>query len=173
MRLLHLVPFALALTSTALAADVGKRPGAEQISPDSVGRPIFIQPTIKVWPDGNYIFVVNQGTKDWPGAMDVSATCTPIAPTTTCGPNFPGGKLQKHYDTFPKGYGNAPIKGSGNAQQVEGAGWIAAFMGLPAGTFEITAKAANATSAKTTITIAPEGGGLQVSPVTPVVKPTP
>ena len=171
----HRVRFALAaalvgFTLTAGAEESNRpsamAPGAAQASKLAIKTPF------NVWPDGQYIFVVNAGTTDWAGALDVSAVCAPTAPTSTCGANFPGGKFKQHFATFPKGHGNAPIKGSGNAQQISGAGWIAVFMGLPAGTYKITATAANNVSPETAITIAPPPGPtIVVGPATLSVKP--
>ncbi|MCM3877248.1 MAG: hypothetical protein NEA02_12625, partial [Thermoanaerobaculia bacterium] len=155
-----------------------KRPSASQASTvaQQAGK-LAIQTPFKVWPDGNWIFVVNYGTSDWTGALDVWATCKPVAPTTSCGPNFVGGKYPAgHYDkgTFPTGYGQAPIKGSANAQQVSGYGWVAVGMGLPAGKYRITATAANNTSPETDVTIAgsPSGNVVKVGPGTLQLSPT-
>lgn len=154
---------------TAAASDQAKKPSSSQNTTGVARNPLsLIDTPFKVWPDGNWIFVVNYGTSDWTGALDVWANCTPVAPTTTCGPNFVGGKYHAgHYDkgTFPKGYGQAPIKGSANAQQVSGYGWVAVHMGLPAGSYKVVAKAANDSSPETAITIAGQGGGtIQVQP---------
>jgi hypothetical protein len=162
---------AVGFTLTA-AAEESRKPSAMAPGVAQQGK-VAVQTPFKVWPDGQYIFVVNYGTADWTGALDVSAVCAPTAPTNTCGPNFPGGKFKTHFATFPKGHGNAPVKGAGNAQQISGAGWIAVFMGLPAGSYKITATAANNVSPETAITIpgsTPPGGVVVGSP-TISVKP--
>lgn len=165
----------LLATSLTAAASDQKRPAASQASTvaQQAGK-LAMQTPFKVWPDGNWIFVVNYGKSDWKGSLDVNATCQPFAPTTSCGPKFPAGKFHAHYDTFPKGFGNAPIKGSANAQQVEGAGWIAVGMGLPAGKYKITATAANNTSPETDVTIGgtPTGNVVKVGPGIMQVAPT-
>jgi hypothetical protein len=157
-------------------AEESKRPVMTTSTAQQGGK-LAIKTPFNVWPDGNWIFVVNVGATDWTAALDVYAACTPVAPTTSCGPNFVAGKyLAGHYDKghFPKGHGNTPSKGSPN-QQVSGPGWVAVMMGLPAGSYKITATAANNTSAETAVTIAgaPSGPVVQVQPgVVPVVKPT-
>lgn len=165
---------AAGFTVTASAAEVSQRPSAMAPGAAQQGK-IAIQTPFKVWPDGQYIFVVNYGNSDWTGALDVSAVCVSTvvnAPANACGANFPSGKFKQHFATFPKGHGNAPIKGSANAQQISGAGWIAVFMGLPSGSYKITATAANNVSPETTITIAPPPGPtVVVGPATISVKP--
>jgi hypothetical protein len=161
----------------ASASDQTNKPSASQTTGATQNPGTMIQTPFKVWPDGNWIFVDNYGTSDWTAALDVWAFCTPVAPTTTCGPNFVGGKyLAGHYakGAFPKGHGQAPIKGSANAQQVDGYGWVAVHMGLPAGTYKITAKAANNSSPETPITIAGQNNGptVQVNPGALQLAPT-
>lgn len=167
---------------TGAASDQTNKPSSSQTTGVAQNPQMMIQTPFKVWPDGNWIFVDNYGTADWTAALDVWATCKPVAPTTTCGPNFVGGKYHAgHYDkgTFPKGYGQAPIKGSANAQQVSGYGWVAVLIGLPAGSYKITATAANNSSPETDVTIAGSGGGntVQVNPgavqLAPTKTPTP
>jgi hypothetical protein len=131
--------FGLALTGTA---------SGDQVQPHN-------ENPFTVWPEGNWIFVMNYGNADWTGPLDVWATCKPVAPTTSCGSNFVGGKYHAgHYDPgkFPKGHGNVPMKNSENVQQVSGPGWVAVFMGLPAGTYKITATAAGKSSPETDVT---------------------
>lgn len=149
-------------TALTAAASDSKKPSASQKVVVAQNPQTLVDTPFKVFPDGNWIFVVNYGTTDWTAALDVWAMCKPVAPTASCGPNFVGGKyLAGHYakGAFPAGHGNAPIKGSANAQQVSGAGWVAVHMGLPAGSYKITAKAANDSSPETDITIAGQGGG--------------
>jgi hypothetical protein len=173
VRFVLVAALALGLGLPAAADDSKKvsstMPGAAQQGG------IAIKTPFNVWPDGQYIFVVNYGNADWTGPLDVSAVCkstTANAPANACGTNFPGGKFKQHFATFPKGYGNLPLKGSGNSQVTSGAGWIAVFMGLPAGTYKITAAAANNVSPETTITIAPPPGPtFVVGPATISVKP--
>ena len=161
---------------TATASDQTKKPSSSQTTAGALQQPqTMIQTPFKVWPDGNWIFVVNYGTADWTGALDVWATCKPVAPTASCGPNFAGGKYRAgHYDkgTFPKGYGQAPIKGSANAQQVSGYGWVAVHMGLPYGSYKIVASAANNSSPETDITIAAPPSTISVKPGTLQLAPT-
>jgi len=146
------------------------------------------RPDFHGFPDGQYVFVMNGGEKDYTGPLDVKATCKPTAPNppaNACGPNFPGGTFTHHEDKFETGHGPAvaPVKGSGNAQQVSGYGWQATFMGLPAGTFEITltidpqnkvaeGNEGNNVSTKT-ITIpasTPPGGVIKVNPTLVPIK---
>ncbi len=101
------------------------------------------QPDFHGFADGQYVFVMNGGEKDYTGPLDIRAKCkstAPNPPANACGPNFPLGSFTHHEDHFEAGHGPAvaPIKGSGNAQQVSGYGWQAYFMGLPPGTYEIT-----------------------------------
>ncbi len=176
--------FALGAALTAAASDQPAKPPVSQTTGASQAGQLGIKTPFKVWPSDNWIFVVNEGTADWTGPLDVWATCTPVAPTTTCGPNFVGGKFHAaHYDkgSFPKGYGQAPIKGSANAQITSGYGWVAVLMGLPAGSYKITATAANNSSPETPITIQPpqgmgtlhvQPGAIQLAPTkTPVPRP--
>jgi hypothetical protein len=175
---------ALILTAafSAAASDQSNKPSSSQTTTGAAQQQNMIKTPFDVWPDGNYIFVVNKGTADWTGALDVYATCKPVAPTTSCGSNYSGGKFHAgHYDkgTFPKGFGPgvSPIKGPGpNAQITSGSGWVAVFMGLPAGSYKITATAANNSSPETSITIAappPSGGNVvKVSPGTIQLAPT-
>jgi hypothetical protein len=162
----------------AFASDQTKKPSSSQTTTGALQNPqTMIKTPFKVWPDGNWIFVVNYGTADWTGPLDVWATCKPVAPTTTCGPNFAGGKYHAaHYDkgTFPKGYGQAPIKGSDNAQITSGYGWVAVLIGLPAGSYKIVASAANNSSPETDITIAAPSSGntIQVKPGAIQLAPT-
>lgn len=160
---------------TAAASDQTNKPSSSQTTGAAQNPQILIKTPFKVWPDGNWIFVVNYGTADWTGALDVWATCKPVAPTTSCGPNFVGGKYHAgHYDkgTFPKGYGQAPIKGSGNAQITSGYGWVAVLMGLPYGSYKIVASAANNSSPETDITIAAPPSTITVNPGALQMAPT-
>lgn len=165
---------------TAAASDQSKKPSSSQTTAASQAGHIAIQTPFKVWPDGNWIFVVNYGNADWTGPLDVWVTCVPVAPTTSCGPNFVGGKYHAaHYaaGTFPKGYGNAPIKGSANAQQVSGPGWVAVLSGLPYGSFKVTASAANNSSPETDITLSAPVSPIHAAPgaiqLVPTKVPTP
>ncbi len=178
MKKITLASAALIVLAAALpgAAEESKKPGTSMTTGAAQqANRLGLKTPFNVWPDGNWIFVVNAGNSDWKAPLDVHATCVPVAPTTSCGSNFPGGKFHAHYDTFPAGHGNAPIKGSANAQQISGPGWIAVLMGLPAGSYKITASAASNSSAEANVTIAspPSGNTIQVQPgVVPVVKPT-
>lgn len=162
---------------TAAASDQPAKPPVSQTTGAAQNPQIMIKTPFKVWPSDNWIFVENDGTTDWTGPLDVWATCTPVAPTTTCGPNFVGGKFHAaHYDkgSFPKGHGQAPIKGSANAQITSGYGWVAVLMGLPAGSYKIVASAANNSSPETPITIAASSSGntIQLKPGAVQLAPT-
>lgn len=161
---------------TAAASDQSNKPSTGPTATGATQNPqTMIQTPFKVWPDGNWIFVVNYGNADWTSALDVWATCKPVAPTASCGPNFASGKYHAgHFaiGQFPKGHGNAPIKGSANAQQVSGPGWVAVFMGLPYGSFKVTATAANNTSPETDVTLAAPVSPIGVNPATLQLAPT-
>ncbi len=147
----------IGLSATPAAAEKKSGPPAGPATTGVGLNPNLIQTPFRVWPDQNYIFVVNGGTKDWTAALDVTAKCTPVAPSTSCGSNFPGGIFRKHYNagTFPKGFGQSPVSApNGNSVIIpNGAGYDAVFMGLPVGTYRITATAANNSSPDTAITI--------------------
>lgn len=129
--------------------------------------PLALKTPFKVWIDGQYIFVENDGATDWTYPLDVSATCTPVGPTTSCGSTFPGGKFSRNFATFPAGHNQAPQYG-----RTSGAGWIAVSMGLPYGTFKITARAANNYSPETNITLSAPVSPLRVNPATIQLLPT-
>ncbi|HEX7529318.1 MAG TPA: hypothetical protein VF425_09425 [Thermoanaerobaculia bacterium] len=179
MKKFRIVPAALLVLACAVpaAAEETKKPstsvntGAAQ----QAGKPSNQSP-FKVWVDGNWIFVVNNGNSDWTGGVLVGAACQPVAPSTACGsgPEWNGLNFTHKYDKFPKGHGNAPIKGSGNAQQIEGPGWIAVFLGLPVGSYKVTASAAYNLSPQTDVTIAAPSTGkvIRVSPGTIQLAPT-
>ena len=179
-----LVAVAAALAAPAVAEQTN-RPSSSvpRTAGTSAGSTIKLpRPDFRGFPDGQYLFVMNGGEADYTGPLDVKATCKPTAPNppaSACGPNFPGGTLTHHEIKFETGHGPAvaPIKGSGNAQQVSGYGWQAYFMGLPAGTYEITltidpqnkvAEGNEGNNASTkTITIpaaTPPGGPIKVNP---------
>lgn len=157
---------------TALAAAASDQPNKPKGQTTTVSQQnqIGIKTPFNVWVDGQYVFVVNMGNADWAGPLDVTATCTPVAPTTTCGSGFPGGKFQQHFATFPKGYGQLPTHNPGS-QETSGAGWIAVFMGLPNGSYEIQGRAANNYSPETAITIAAPQGGISPHPSVVHVSP--
>jgi hypothetical protein len=182
----------LVLTSPA-GADQSKKPSSS--APRTVGTAAgsalkLPRPDFHGFPDGQYLFVMNGGEVDYTGPLDVKATCKPAAPNppaNACGPNFPNGTYTHHEAKFAQGHGPAvaPVKGSGNAQQVSGYGWQAYYMGLPAGTWEITltidpqqkvaeSNEGNNDSTKT-ITIPPSAppGGIILNPTAvPVLRPT-
>ncbi len=160
---------------TAAASDQSKKPSASQTTAVSQNPQTMIKTPFTVFVDGNWIFVVNDGNSDWTGPLDVCATCVPVAPTTSCGPNFVGGKYHAaHYaaGTFPKGHGNAPIKGSANAQQVSGPGWVAVSTGLPYGSFKVTATAANNSSPATDVVLSAPVSPIHADPGTIQLAPT-
>jgi hypothetical protein len=158
----HLISAALLVLASAVPAAAEKKPstslntGAAQ----QAGKPSNQSP-FKVWIDGNWIFVVNNGNSDWTDGLLVGAACIPVAPAIVCGsgPGWSGLNFTHKYDKFPKGHGNLPIKGSGNAQQIEGSGWIAVPMGLPVGSYKVTASAAYNLSPQTDVTIGPPSSG--------------
>lgn len=132
---------------TAAASDQSNKPStgpgpAGQTAAGSAASQLP-KPDFRAFADGQYIFVMNGGDADWTGPLDVKATCkkegTKQDPTI-CGSNFPNGTFFQHLANFPAGHGPsvAPIKGSGNAQQVSGYGWRALRMELPTGSYEIT-----------------------------------
>lgn len=160
----------------ASASDQPVKPSTSQTSASQAGVP-GIQTPFKVWVDSGWIFVDNYGTTDWTAALDVWATCTPVAPTTTCGSKYVNGKYHvAHYDKgqFPKGHGVAPVKGSANVQQTSGAGWVALSLALPTGTFNVVASAANNFSPQTQVAIAPPPGSntIQLQPGAIQLAPT-
>jgi hypothetical protein len=162
---------------TAAASDQPNKTSSQATTGAAQNPQNMIKTPFKVWPDGNWVFVVNYGTADWTGPLDVWVTCKPVAPTTSCGSNFAGGKYHAgHYDkgAFPKGYGQAPIKGSANAQITSGYGWVAVLIGLNQGSYKITATAANNSSPETDVTIAgpPSGNTIQVQPAAIQLAPT-
>ena len=180
-RIISAALLVLASAVPAAAAETKKPSSSMNTGAAQQAGQLAVKTPFTVFADGNWIFVLNKGDKDWTGPLEVNAACTPVAPTTSCGSNFVGGKYHAgHYDkgTFPKGFGPgvSPIKGPGpNAQITSGSGWVAVFMGLPAGSYKITATAGNNTSPETNVTIAapPSGNTIQVQPaVVPVVKPT-
>ncbi|HQQ78091.1 MAG TPA: CARDB domain-containing protein [Thermoanaerobaculia bacterium] len=132
---------------TAAASDQSKKPatGPAPAGQTAAGAAAaqLPKPDFRAFADGQYIFVMNGGDADWTGPLDVKATCkkegTKQDPTI-CGPNFPNGSFFYHIAGFQAGHGPsvAPIKGSGNAQQVSGYGWRALRMDLPPGSYEIT-----------------------------------
>jgi len=180
------VAFALAVSLAAPAvAEQTNKPSSSvpRTAGTSAGSTIKLpRPDFHGFADGQYVFVMNGGEKDYTGPLDIRAKCKPTAPNppaNACGPNFPLGSFTHHEDHFEAGHGPAvaPIKGSGNAQQVSGYGWQAYFMGLPAGTYEITltidpqnkvAEGNEGNNASTkTITIpaaTPPGGPIKVNP---------
>jgi hypothetical protein len=196
MRLIALPGCAAALVLSLAAPAVAEQTNKPASSvPRTVGTSAgatinLLRPDFRGFPDGQYIFVMNGGDKDYTGPLDVKATCkpaTPNPPANACGPNFPNGTYTHHEAKFAQGHGPAvaPVKGSGNAQQVSGYGWQAYYMGLPAGTFEITIlidprnKVAESNEgnnfATKTITIPPSAppGGIILNPTAvPVLRPT-
>ncbi len=180
MKKTALVLAALVAGLTAAASDQPTR--ANQATGKPPLNPNLIQTPFRVWPDGNYIFVVNGGATDWTGPVTVTAKCEPLAPTTTCGPNFPGGTFTKQYakGQFPKGHGQTPASApSGNTVIITpGAGYDAIFMGLPVGVYRIAATAGTNSSPATIIkiTVPPPGsqapvhvnpGAIQLTPTKP------
>jgi hypothetical protein len=175
----HLLVAALVLAS-AFAVAASDQPNRTSAQVPGAGQnPQLLQTPFKVWPDGNYIFVVNGGTTDWTGPITVTAKCVPLAPTTSCGPNFPGGTFTKQYakGQFPKGHGQTPVSApNGNSVIITpGAGYDAIFMGLPVGAYRITASAGTNSSPETIIkiTVPPPGsqppvhvqpGAIQLAP---------
>lgn len=179
----------LVFAGTAAASDQPSKPSAAgpvAVGPAGAAALQVQRPDFRAFADGQYIFVMNGGTADWTGPLDVKATCrkegTKQMPDV-CGPNFPNGTFFYHLASFPAGHGPAvaPIKGSGNAQQISGVGWRALHMDLPPGSFEITvtvdpnAKVAetdesNNVSVKNVSIAGAGGGGIVVSPTLVPIK---
>jgi hypothetical protein len=142
---------------TAAASDQSNKPSTGPATTGAGLNPNLIQTPFQFLIEADYVFVINGGTKDWTGPLDVTVKCVPVSPTTTCGSNFPGGTYHKHYDkgTFPAGHGQVPASApSGNSVIItQGGGYDAFKVGLPVGTYRITAMAANNTSPETSMTI--------------------
>lgn len=178
---------------TAAASDQSNKPStgpapAGQTAAGSAAAQLP-KPDFRAFADGQYIFVMNGGDADWTGPLDVKATCkkegTKQDPTI-CGPNFPNGTFLHHLANFPAGHGPsvAPIKGSGNAQQVSGYGWRAVRMDLPPGSFEIVVtvdpngkiaekdEANNVSTKNVTIAGSNSPGAVQVNPGAIQLAPT-
>jgi hypothetical protein len=121
----------------------------------------LVQTPFRFMVSGNIVFVINGGTADWTGPLEVTIKCAPVAPAVSCGANFASGALHRHYNKgeFPKGHGQTPASApSGNAVIVT-PGVDTIGMGLPVGSYKIVASAANNTSAEmpTTFTEPPPG----------------
>lgn len=168
---------------TGAASDQPAKPAASQTTAGTAAggaAPLLPKPDFRAFADGQYIFVMNGGDADWTGPLDVKAVCKPEAAkpiATACGPLFPNGNFFHSLASFPAGHGPtvAPIKGSGNAQQVTGYGWRAVRMDLPPGSYEIVVtvdpngKVAekdekNNVSTKNVSIAAPGGGAIQLNP---------
>jgi hypothetical protein len=154
----------IGLAALPAAAEKKNQPSAAETNVDSGQlNPNMIQTPFRFLASGNYVFVINGGTADWTGPLDVTIKCVPVAPATSCGANFAGGALHKHYNKgeFPKGHGQTPVSApNGNSVIIsQGGGYDAVFMGLQIGSYKITASAANNTSPEmpTTVTVPPPG----------------
>ncbi|MBK9062429.1 MAG: hypothetical protein IPL89_04430 [Acidobacteria bacterium] len=160
---------------TAAASDQSNKPSTGPTATGATQNPqTMIQTPFKVWPDGNWIFVVNYGNADWTSALDVWATCKPVAPTASCGPNFASGKYHAgHFaiGQFPKGHGNALIKAPRTLSRFR-AGLGRRLHGAPYGSFKVTATAANNTSPETDVTLAAPVSPIGVNPATLQLAPT-
>ncbi len=157
---------------TAAASDQAGKPSSSQRTTGAGLNPNMIQTPFRFLASGNYVFVINGGTADWKGPLDVTIKCAPVPPTTSCGANFAGGSIKRHYDkgAFPAGHGQAPASApSGNSVIItQGGGYDAIHMGLAVGTYKVVASAANNSSPEmpTTVTTPPPG-----SPTPVVVSP--
>lgn len=149
----------------AAASDQSNKPSASQAKPGVALNPNMIQTPFWFEASGNYVFIVNGGKSDWTGALDLTVTCAPVAPTKSCS-NTP---VHKHYNAgeFPKGHGQVPVSApSGNSVIItNGGGYDAVHMGQAVGTYTFVAKAANNTSAdmKATVTTPPPGSPTPVA----------
>lgn len=165
----------------AFASDQTNKPSASQTTGAGAAAAALPRPDFRAFADGQYIFIMNGGDADWTGPLDVKAMCkkegTKQDPTI-CGPNFPNGTFFHHLANFPAGHGPsvAPVKGSGNAQQVTGYGWRAVRMDLPPGSYEIVVtvdpngkvaekdEGNNASTKNVSIAAPASGGTIQLNP---------
>ncbi len=153
----------LGLSAAPAAAEKKNEPATGPATTRTGLNPNLIQTPFRFLASGNYAFVINGGTADWTGPLDVTIKCAPVAPATSCGANFASGALHKHYNKgeFPAGHGQTPASApSGNSVIItQGGGYDAIFMGLQVGSYKIVATAANNTSPEmpTTVTVPPPG----------------
>jgi hypothetical protein len=153
---------------TAAASDQTNKPSTGPATAGAGLNPNMIQTPFRFIASGNYVFVINGGTADWTGPLDVTIACTPVAPTKTCA-NTP---VNKHYakGEFPKGHGQTPASApSGNSVIItQGGGYDAIFMGEAVGTYKFVAKAANNTSPEMSVNVTTPPPGtpptIQVNP---------
>jgi hypothetical protein len=138
---------------TAAASDQSNKPSSGLPVTGAGLNPNLIQTPFHFLGSGNYVFVINGGTSDWTGPLDVTITCAPVAPTKSCS-NTP---VKKHYNKgeFPKGHGQAPVSApSGNSVIIaNGGGYDAVFMGEAVGTYKFVATAANNTSPEMSVNV--------------------
>jgi hypothetical protein len=158
----------LGVALPAAASDQPNKPSSSQTTTGAGLNPNMIQTPFRFIASGNYVFVINGGTADWTGPLDVTITCTPVAPTKSCS-NTP---VHKHYNKgeFPKGHGQTPASApSGNSVIItQGGGYDAIFMGEAVGTYQFVAKAANNTSPQMSVNVTTPPPG---SPTPVVVSP--
>ena len=166
----HILASALILGTalTAAASDQSNKPSTGPATPGGGLNPNLVQTPFHFLGSGNYVFVINGGTSDWTGPLDVTITCAPVAPTKSCA-NTP---VKKHYNKgeFPKGHGQAPVSGSSGNSVIlpKDCGYDAVFMGEAVGTYTFVAKAANNTSAEMSVNVTTPPPG---SPTPVIVKP--
>ncbi len=168
MKTTALLAAALLAAAPAPASDQTNRPQTSQTTGAAGLNPNLIQTPFHFVASGNYVFVINGGTADWTAPLDVTITCTPVAPTKSCAKT----PVTKHYakGEFPKGHGQAPASApSGNSVVItQGGGYDAIFMGEAVGTYQFVAKAANNTSNPMSVTVTTPPPG---SPTPVVVSP--
>ena len=178
MKRTPIVSAALFVCATVLpaAAQEGTKPptspsAAAQAAPAASAA---AKTPFRVLVDGNTVFVANYGAEDWKGPVNVIVSCVPVAPTTSCGPDFPGGSFRAPYPAFPPGHGVAPVKSTGQTQDPWGPGWVAVYMGLPTGSYRVTATAGSNSSSDTAVTIGPpHAAATKANPASPAAKPKP
>ena len=129
------------LAAAPAAAEKKSEQAASRIpSPDPGKLPFRLTPV------ANYVFVqyTGPGPKNWTAQLDLYVKCAPVAPATSCGSNFPGGTFHKGWGpgAFPQGSNNGSLAAapSGNSAIVPGGtGLEAVFLGMPVGSYKITA----------------------------------
>lgn len=127
------------------AADEVKKASTPKVVPVPAatrGMYAMAKPDLVVLLTERYLFAMNLGGSDYVGPLDIGGGCqstAPNAPVSACGASFPGGAFNFHVANFPHGHGQLPTYSPGPNQQTAGAGWIAIPLGLPPGTYEVTA----------------------------------
>jgi len=137
-----LLALGLALPAAADEVKKASTPKVVPVPAATGGTLTMTKPDLVVLLTDRYIFAMNLGGIDYVGPLDIGAGCrstAPNAPVSACGASFPGGIFNFHVANFPHGHGQLPTYSSGPNQQTSGSGWLAIPLGLPPGTFEVTA----------------------------------